>query len=648
MTRDDRILRITGLAGNSDEFMCESATLRTPLRGSIARANYKAAIYTDLLVKSGLVGSHSRITQAVEGAASYAVPGDMSRVRNPVRSTAYRAATPGGGSDNDRLGRAIGVVRRAASRAMRCPVGYENGGQFTSRNLVGCGKRLFDIPGGADDNLGRVGLGVRYGFGRIIGGGGNVTDPLLIRTPRTGGLKVKERDAAVGAAIKFLSETDAPDVMIRRDAVVMRPLVSIPDLSARKYRNNPDMDGATMVLRAATPNKINDRDIALLSNGKVSSVVYALPGGSSLRVDTTRDLTVGDRRRINGALRTAQRDDMNVGDNLRSVVEKSNGSLAYREDFKNIKAPNDLIEITKDGKTVRQVRRWVYETYLKDGKDGWQTRSLVAKGSDETTSSSLNDAIVALDAGKDPQSIPPKLLPQALRQSSFERRQANGVTEYVRDGKSYVETPAGGDYGHINRRVASDVHSTLGLTSPKVAFLGEGKRRRSLIEAPDTAGNGTVSSSANYEPGDVVRAAIADYLLDKPDRRVTDLVGVGSADRVAAVLTNNTSDLTAGNVESRMNMSVDDFYPDPPQPWFKRRMDLLTPAQREILFGEIDEVIKAARKFNWDDYVTRLSLDGELSTGEKAHLAALRRLFETRLKNLSDQRGALAARMGLS
>jgi hypothetical protein len=58
--------------------------------------------------------------------------------------------------------------------------------------------------------------------------------------------------------------------------------------------------------------------------------------------------------------------------------------------------------------------------------------------------------------------------------------------------------------------------------------------------------------------------------------------------------------------------------------------------------------LKRAEKFNWDDYVSRLGLDGGLSAGEKAHIRLVRSLFENRLEQLRKSRQKFFVGVGIA
>jgi hypothetical protein len=53
----------------------------------------------------------------------------------------------------------------------------------------------------------------------------------------------------------------------------------------------------------------------------------------------------------------------------------------------------------------------------------------------------------------------------------------------------------------------------------------------------------------------------------------------------------------------------------------------------------IANLIKRARKFNFNQYRDRLSNSGELTDGEKIHINVLGKIFEQRIRVLSDVSG---------
>jgi hypothetical protein len=58
-------------------------------------------------------------------------------------------------------------------------------------------------------------------------------------------------------------------------------------------------------------------------------------------------------------------------------------------------------------------------------------------------------------------------------------------------------------------------------------------------------------------------------------------------------------------------------------------------------------LLKQADEFNWDDYYTRLGLDGRLSPGEKAHMELVKLLYARRLKQLTEQKKRYLSLVGV-
>ena len=116
----------------------DSVLFGAPLQGNRDLLNFKGLLVRQMLAnedeKVGLVSSSSRTGRVAQSIGSIAVPGDMSDVRSPVRSTVYETLTPGGGGGGSGrtrrlLGRTIGRGR-GATEVLRCPSGFENGGRF--------------------------------------------------------------------------------------------------------------------------------------------------------------------------------------------------------------------------------------------------------------------------------------------------------------------------------------------------------------------------------------------------------------------------------------------------------------------------------------------------------------------------------------
>jgi hypothetical protein len=55
---------------------------------------------------------------------------------------------------------------------------------------------------------------------------------------------------------------------------------------------------------------------------------------------------------------------------------------------------------------------------------------------------------------------------------------------------------------------------------------------------------------------------------------------------------------------------------------------------RQSILKMYDNLLNSATSFDWDAYLTRLGLSGDLSEADKVHLATIRRLYATRLEKL--------------
>jgi hypothetical protein len=65
-------------------------------------------------------------------------------------------------------------------------------------------------------------------------------------------------------------------------------------------------------------------------------------------------------------------------------------------------------------------------------------------------------------------------------------------------------------------------------------------------------------------------------------------------------------------------------------------------SQRKILAELYDDLLAQASNFSWDDYISRLGLDGGMSPGERAHVELVKKIFENRLERLKSSRQKFA------
>jgi hypothetical protein len=170
----------------------------------------------------------------------------------------------------------------------------------------------------------------------------------------------------------------------------------------------------------------------------------------------------------------------------------------------------------------------------------------------------------------------------------------------------------------------------LGLASSRAARMDEGDTPRVLIEVP-----------TDIPSGDPVRDAVgiqvADWLLDQRTRTPEMIV---DGDRL--IPTDHDSGSLAGlsgaEMADRRRLSIEAFFDADRQRLFADRFANMTERQRQILLGIYDDMLKRAASFDWAGYIKRLGLNGELSSGEQAHIGVVRSMYESRLESLRKAR----------
>lgn len=645
------ILPIRG--GNSHaytSFISSNQKVLVPFKALLRRnGNYKNVSY-----KVGVIGSHGRIGQSVQAVGSMAIPGDFSNLRSPVRSRLYEAATPGG----LRIPNFPGARRE--NRGYRCPEGFQYGGRFTDNRFSTCGQMLFDIP-----SLGEIirNIVAKPSSGRSITGSatarelgavGELDDVVVRRAaqiPRAGAADKVKRASAVSAAVASLSGSDdKTSLLVRADGFTLLPVVSARVL--RSIPDNRNMENATYIVNIKKPSSIGGEELGLLSNSGVTELVYGLPNGSTIGIKKTRDLTVGERRKLGRTVNSTatMSTDADPAARLRAVVAEMGSGMQYFENFKNIDNPNDMLDARVGNRTI-QIRRWAKEAFAAgSGRRIERTTERQAKPSRITVGkqTGLADSIAYLDANKSPFDVSSSIVSQALSKSkAYSKSRSGKRTIYRRgDGKTFIENPSGKDYEHLAERMYSDMANYLGIDSPDVGFVGSGIRRGTISESPNTMLDGA-QFDEDIDPASVDKSAITkiaalDYLMDVRERDLTTLTPYRRANStgVIAGLTGSAAatGLTSAERRRREAMRLDAFYDAKRRATFEEYYKELTERQREQMLRAVESLLKRARQFSWDDYFARLTLDGELSDAEKRHLGIVKRIFDSRLNILRTSR----------
>ena len=672
---------------NDDTPLAEifSDVFARPLNGSQALVNFKCMLMQRALFeqqeKAGIVRTQSGAGRAAQGLASAVIPGNMSTVRKPIRSQIYSAISPGGNNRGGLPGSRIGGG--SVSRNLRCPAGFEFGGRFASRGLGNCGRQLFDLPGGG---IGGIGSGRNAGGGAVSLVGLLRREGRALGSPNYGGRAVQIERAAqiprvaaandtkfaegIGQAVSALSSPNVNGaVMVRRDGQALRPTVGVATLA--NITKNPDMQDAALVLSADSPKNLGDQEISTLWRSGIRQVSYAIPGGGSISLRRARNLNTGEKRRLARAWAkssTSGDEEFDYGARLRAFADNSNGLVTYEEKFPNVDKPNDMVTIAQqgNGKRTATVRSWVQQSYLAANAPG---RDKNQKPWDQIESSTQAEQVKPLEidsaeaASKflkgngSPEQVPAEYLDAALRRSKVFRATRVGPNSTLLergDGKKWYRKTEDGSYTHLAEKISADVNSALGLEAPPVKFIGKGDNRDVLVAHPSNLGSGNAKSrrmkDVNNE--DLLRTIVADWLVDHRDRNTNSLLSTGSGEKQRLIASGNSTSALAGlsadALAARRKLVLGDFLQETRNEQAREKYQLVAAQQRKLLIELYDNLLKKAEKFNWDDYVSRLGLDGGLSAGEKAHIRLVRSLFENRLEQLRKSRQKFFVVVGIA
>jgi hypothetical protein len=594
--------------------------------------------------------------QIASGIVSSLVPGDMSPVRSPIGSAAWRTITPGFGGGR-------GGSRPGENRGYRCPEGYQYGGRFTDNRLSTCGAKLFDIPSPlraiarALMNAGSVAPGTITG--REATGVAAPSDLINRRAPQIPRVSTDNPNSVANRLRELkqqmsqfnASSNDKVARMIRKDGFVLQPVV--PPSVLRAIPDNRDMEGATYLRSALEAGDIGGEELGLLSNTGIRSLVYVLPKNSSITIEKARQLTVGERRKLGRVVNTAM-EQSNASDpakRLRFVAQEIGDGIKVTEEFAGMQNPNSV---------VNGSRKWVNELFKKRKLvKPKQVRSDVGRErSDEAIITGkrrlikdLDRAIAHIANGGEFNDIDPAILAQVLSRSEAIQKQriADNIQAIVGGGKQYFLYENPSKFQHLGERFAADVQEHLGLSAPDIIVAGKpGDSRQYLREDVETVvPNGTFDPEIDLlelDPRDVARVAIADFLTDQRERQLTSMYPINTPDGPRVVLAQNTTsgltDLSKIQITERIKARLRDYYESKLVPSYSDYYQALKSEQRLLFLQFLTELIERAREFNKARFRASLKPYG-LSEGERIHIEIMMRLFDTRLGILSSQKDVL-------
>lgn len=572
---------------------------------------------------------------------SYAVPGDSDPIRSPVRSAFYRAITPGRGRR--------GGSRPGENRGYRCPEGYEFGGRFTDNRLSTCGIRLFDIPG----------------IGRALGAIGSLLFPNArggTSTPITGGPypeiqtgrrpniiipKVTKRNsnavlANIEATVRELGDSDTKKSrLVRRDGFVLEPVV--PTSVLKVIPDNRNMEGATFVTSALTRNDFGRDELGMLSNSGIEGIVYAMPGGSTVKLSKNRELSVGERRRLGRLVASAssQKNDSDPLAPIRYVVNEAGDYLSYEENFVGIRNPHQPVG---DGKR----ERWVDQIFGGKGrlrarrKPEDEMRRTESFGQINSNITTVEGAVNHIRNGGSLGDLKPSVIAKLLGSREYtELLDGNSVRI---GSRTYMLEQRREKYAAISERLAEDLQQFLGVESPDVFPVGRGDRRKFLRERPEDA---VIGSRINRQKTwqdlpmrDVAGLFVSDMLTDVRQRNPESIVAVELGDRTFGMSVLNAgaglTNLSDIEITKRMKMNVGQLLGSGPGANYSEYYRKLRVEQRAQMRKLISSLLQRARQFNFVQYRDRLAVTGELSEGEKIHMNVLEKIVKQRIRVLSN------------
>ena len=603
------------------------------------------ATKTKTVIQDGIEVKVGRLGRTI---ASIAIPGDIDPYKSPVRSAVYRAITPGkpGGRGGSLPGQ---------NRGYRCPEGYQFGGRFTDSRLSTCGAKLFDIP----SPLGLALSALRRAFrtkkpktveGKPIAAGAYPESIIQSRKPQIPKVSLENRSATSEQVKKLVSDLGSHNGraarMVRRDGFVLEPVV--PAKVLRAIPDNRDMEGATYMLSALSPQDIGGQELGLLSNTGIRSLVYVLPGGSTLTLEKKRKLSVGERRKLGRTVNTAIESPLgkDPSSRLKMVADETGDGIGYSENFVGIKNPNEIV----NGKP-----RWSINGFKQRASKAPElpepARKTVSNRAAGKKITNLEEAIQHLIDGGSISQISAEILPQVLKESKVinAAKLANNQSLITIGGNKYFWSQLPKKYQHIGEFFASDLQQHLGLESPDIFFVGKpNEKRQYLREDVETALQGSKLNPnikfSELDPQDVARIMVSDFLTDQRERPNSSIYAMDTPDGVRAMLAQNITsgltDLDKLEISKRIKLKIDEFYSAAGMPNYSEYYSQLKADQKVAFRRYIDALLSRAKSFKMGELRRRMKLDG-LSAGEEAHLNILEVLFKNRLETLSNSKQTL-------
>lgn len=616
-------------------------------------------------VKSGIISSDDPVSRAVQTVGGTLIPGNMSRIRRPFRSTIGSAVATGPrGLIPSTISRLSPGMTPKPDRGFRCPEGFQFGGQFTDKYYSTCGKKLFQLALTVGANFDRYiklsSAGALRKF-RINGFElspisrerqisasdqiSTIRDPQM-DIPEVGSYNVSKFREALQSVVKDMTDNgESLSRLVRRDGLVLEPLVSAKVL--RTVPDNKSMEESAYVTFAKNPAYIGGDEMWMFSNSGVNSLVYVLPNGGTLTLRKKRNLSNGERRKLGRTISDARK--MTLSDNpairLEHVSSEMDGPIAYEQNFSDIDFPNDMV-IVSDAKTKkqRQVRKWHRDAYLLDPK-----KRVISERSTQIEDvagmqDDLGEAVSMLNDGGQIGNISPEIRIPAMERSRVfrARRAGDRATEYYNGRQKLVAMSSRVEFEHIGAMTTAEIQSQLGAVAPYVWFAGSGIRRPYIYSMPDGDKNATRTSRVSDESfanaEDMTRLMIADILTDSLSRNPS-LIYTSQFDGKnrtysAPLSLSAMSGMNRKEKEKRISETSEEVMRDLQTSIYSDYFRSLRAAQRKRALSLLEELLERAKMFSFADFARRMAIDGKMSEAERIHLESVKRLYEKRVQHL--------------
>lgn len=153
------------------------------------------------------------------------------------------------------------------------------------------------------------------------------------------------------------------------------------------------------------------------------------------------------------------------------------------------------------------------------------------------------------------------------------------------------------------------------------------------------------------EADDLLGLLVSDYLSDVRRRSPATITGLETDDGIRAVARTNAPSALAGlsaqELERRRDLDLNG-YMDSDGSVISKNLRERAEEVRQQIIEVYDDLIQRARGFRWDNYMQRLTSDGELSPAEVRHMEIVKSVFDQRLENLTQSREMFAEFLGIT